>query len=50
MEPFTAQALSEYMRALSLPMTAYGICEDYRASAGIDLEHDAQDLEQNNKV
>lgn len=50
MEPFTAQALSEYMRALSLPMAAYGICEDYRASASIDLEHDAQDLEQNNKV
>ncbi|WP_280152142.1 alpha/beta hydrolase [Piscinibacter sp. XHJ-5] len=42
--PFDPRALAEYMRALSLPGTAHGICEDYRASAGIDLEHDRQDL------
>jgi haloacetate dehalogenase len=30
-------------RAMALPGSAHGICEDYRASAGIDLEHDRQD-------
>lgn len=46
MTPFTPEALAEYQRCLSLPGTAYGICEDYRASAGIDLEHDAEDIRQ----
>ncbi|CAN7379954.1 alpha/beta fold hydrolase [Massilia sp. LjRoot122] len=38
--PFDPRALAEYARCLALPGTAHGICEDYRASAGIDLEHD----------
>lgn len=46
MAPFTPEALADYQRCLSLPGTAYGICEDYRASAGIDLEHDAEDIRQ----
>ena len=50
MKPFTKQALAEYTRALSLPGAAYGICEDYRASAGIDLEHDATDIERKHFV
>lgn len=50
MKPFTPEALAEYTRCLSLPGAAYGVCEDYRASAGIDLEHDAYDIEQNNPV
>ena len=37
MKPFTEEALAEYLRCLSLPGTAHGLCEDYRASAGIDL-------------
>jgi haloacetate dehalogenase len=41
--PFDPPALAEYQRALALPGAAHGICEDYRASAGIDLEHDRQD-------
>ena len=44
MAPFSEEALSEYLRCLSLPGAAVGICEDYRASAGIDLEHDREDL------
>lgn len=43
--PFTPEVLAEYLRCLSLPGTARGICEDYRASAGIDLEHDQADLD-----
>ncbi len=41
--PFDARALAEYVRCLVLPGTAHGICEDYRASAGIDLVHDRAD-------
>jgi haloacetate dehalogenase len=41
--PFDARALAEYMRCLALPGAAHGLCEDYRASAGIDLEHDRAD-------
>lgn len=41
--PFDPRALAEYTRCLALPGTARGICEDYRAAAGIDLEHDRID-------
>ncbi len=41
--PFDPLALSEYTRCLALPGTAHGLCEDYRASAGIDLVHDRED-------
>lgn len=44
MAPFTEEAFSEYLRCLQLPGTARGICEDYRASASIDLEHDRADI------
>jgi len=40
---FDPRAFVEYQRALSLPGTAHGMCEDYRAAAGIDLEHDRAD-------
>jgi haloacetate dehalogenase len=34
------QALAEYERCFCRPEAIHGACEDYRASAGIDLEHD----------
>lgn len=34
------QALAEYERCFCRPEALHGSCEDYRASAGIDLEHD----------
>ncbi len=37
------EAWSEYLRALSNPTAMHGMCEDYRAGATIDLEHDAAD-------
>jgi haloacetate dehalogenase len=43
MAPFDPRALAEYERAIALPGTAHGLCEDYRASAGIDLAHDRAD-------
>ena len=42
--PFDSAALAEYERCAALPGTATSICEDYRASAGIDLEHDRADV------
>jgi len=42
---FTAMALAEYVRCFKDPRTIHASCEDYRAAAGIDLEHDRQDLE-----
>lgn len=41
--PFSEAAYAEYLRCLKLPGTAHAFCEDYRASAGIDLEHDRAD-------
>ena len=48
--PFTPEAFGEYLRCLSLPGAATGTCEDYRASAGIDLEHDRQDIAAGNRI
>ncbi|CAN5396428.1 alpha/beta hydrolase [soil metagenome] len=42
--PFAPEALAEYERCAALPGTAMAICEDYRASATIDLEHDRADV------
>ena len=43
--PFTPEALAEYERCAAIEGTATSICEDYRASAGIDLEHDRADVQ-----
>jgi haloacetate dehalogenase len=41
---FDPAALAEYARCAWLPGTASSVCEDYRASAGIDLLHDRADV------
>jgi haloacetate dehalogenase len=41
---FDPAALAEYERCIALSGSAAGICGDYRASAGIDLEHDRADV------
>jgi haloacetate dehalogenase len=43
---FTPEAVDEYVRCISDPATIHGMCEDYRASASIDLVHDEADLQQ----
>ena len=48
--PFDSRALSEYERCIALDGTAHGICEDYRAAAGIDLKHDQEDLDAERKL
>ncbi|WP_367186663.1 alpha/beta fold hydrolase [Sporichthya sp.] len=42
---FSEPALEEYIAAFSDPATVHATCEDYRAGAGIDLEHDEADLD-----
>jgi haloacetate dehalogenase len=41
---FAPQALAEYERCMQISGTAHSLCEDYRASATIDLEHDRADV------
>ncbi|HEX9171581.1 MAG TPA: alpha/beta hydrolase [Telluria sp.] len=48
--PFTEQAYAEYLRCIRDPATVHGICEDYRASAGIDLQHEREDLAVGRKI
>ena len=50
MAPFTAQAWAEYLRCLSQPGAAHALCEDYRASASIDLEHDRESLAHGRRI
>ena len=40
---FDPRALAEYERCFGDPATIHATCEDYRAAASIDLEHDAAD-------
>jgi haloacetate dehalogenase len=42
--PITPEAFAEYVRCFRDPATIHATCEDYRASASIDLEHDEADL------
>jgi len=44
------QALAEYERCFCRPEAIHGACEDYRASAGIDLEHDRASRSHGNKI
>jgi haloacetate dehalogenase len=42
---FAPEAMEEYLRCFRDPATIHATCEDYRAAAGIDLAHDAADLD-----
>ena len=41
-QAFQRQALAEYERCFCRPEAIHAACEDYRASAGIDLAHDRE--------
>jgi haloacetate dehalogenase len=45
---FPNEAIEEYVRCFNDPAAIHGACEDYRAGASIDLEHDDADFD--NKV
>jgi haloacetate dehalogenase len=44
-EVITAEAFAEYLRCFKNPATLHAMCEDYRAGATIDLEHEKNDLD-----
>ena len=50
LELFDARALADYERCFADPATIHATCEDYRAAASIDLEHDDADVAAGRKV
>src|SRR5256885_7250627 len=46
---FTEEEIREYVRVCT-PENIHGVCEDYRAGAGIDLEMDTADFDAGRKV
>lgn len=47
---FDDGALAEYLRCFADPATVHASCEDYRAGATVDLEHDAADVDAGRRV
>jgi haloacetate dehalogenase len=47
---FHPEALADYLAAARQPATIVGMCEDYRAAATIDLEHDRASRDAGSKV
>lgn len=50
LDAFTPAALAEYERCAQIPGTSTSMCEDYRASATIDLVHDRADVAAGRKL
>ena len=50
MQHIEAAALAEYERCFVKPEAIHAMCEDYRASASIDLEHDRTSRERGDKI
>jgi len=50
LKPFAPDALAAYREALRQPGAVHAMCEDYRASATIDLVHDRADEECGHKI
>ena len=46
----TGEAEAAFLRAFRNPATVHAMCEDYRAGASIDLEHDEADLKAGRKI
>ena len=44
-EAFDPSVVAEYVRCFSDPEAIRASCDDYRAAAGIDLRHDAEDAD-----
>ena len=48
--PFSDEAYASYLAGLRDPATVHGMCEDYRAAASIDLEHDRADRDSGKRI
>jgi haloacetate dehalogenase len=49
-EIFHPEAMEEYVRCLRDPKTIHATCEDYRAAATLDYEHDAENGEAGRRI
>ena len=49
-EAIASEAMEEYVRCLREPETIHATCEDYRAAATLDFEHDAEDHEAGRRI
>jgi haloacetate dehalogenase len=47
---FGAEILQQYVRSYQDPSRVHGICEEYRAAATIDVEHDLADKEAKRQI
>jgi haloacetate dehalogenase len=47
---FGKEALAEYMRCFRNPATIHAMCEDYRATAGVDLAMDTADFDAGRRI
>jgi haloacetate dehalogenase len=47
---FAPEAFDEYLRCFTDPATIHASCEDYRAAATIDLEHDDVDVHKGRRI
>src|SRR5579862_1064165 len=47
---FDPKALAEYIRCFKNPETIHAMCEDYRATVGVDLDMDTQDFAAGRRV
>jgi haloacetate dehalogenase len=47
---FKPEALAEYIRCIKNPATIHAMCEDYRATVGVDLDMDTADMAAGRKV
>ncbi|MGM0784139.1 MAG: alpha/beta fold hydrolase [Pseudomonadota bacterium] len=50
LDAFDPAAIAEYQRCLAQPGAAHALCEDYRAAATIDLEHDRADRDAGRRI
>ncbi len=49
-DPKAAILNAEFLRCMLNPGSIHAMCEDYRASASIDLKNDAEDIKKKNKI
>ena len=50
LQPFAPEAMDTYAAAMREPACVHAMCEDYRAAATIDLEHDRADRDAGKRV
>ena len=50
LKPFTEATYAAYLSYVSDPQTMHAMCEDYRAAASIDLDHDRADRAAGRKI